>query len=206
MTVTPDDIRRSVGLASAVLRQTAGNDWGVKAGGLDWDCWETAEHLVDDLFSYAAQLASGRTDADVPLRYTQEAPGSPCNAVRVARKAGVEGLLTVLESAGGLLYAVAAAAPPRVRAHHVFGVSDPEGFVAMGVVETLVHTHDLATGLGIGEAWQPPAELCARALARLFPDVAAGPPPWPALLWATGRGELSGVARRDTWRWYGEPR
>ncbi|WP_433548821.1 hypothetical protein ACQPZG_30010 [Streptomyces sp. CA-294286] len=206
MTLTPDDVRRSVGLASAVLREAADADWTVRAGALDWDCWETAEHLVDDLFSYAAQLASGRTDTDVPLRYTRQSPGSPSNAVRVEREAGVAGLLVVLESAGGLLYAVAAAAEPQVRAHHVFGVSDPEGFVAMGVVETLVHTHDLATGLGIGEAWEPPAELCAGVLGRLFPDVPDGLPPWPALLWATGRGDLPGVPRRDTWRWYGEPR
>ena len=37
----------------------------------------------------------------------------------------------------------------------------------MGVVETLVHTHDVAAGLGL--TWTPPAGLCARALARLFP-------------------------------------
>jgi hypothetical protein len=86
----------------------------------------------------------------------------------------------------------------------VYGVSDPEGFGAMGVVETLVHTHDVAAGFGL--PWQPPAGLCARALHRLFPDAPRDAEPWPALLWSTGRGELPGRTRPETWRWYGEPR
>ncbi len=94
--------------------------------------------------------------------------------------------------------------PPAVRAHHVHGASDPEGFAAMGIVETLVHTHDLAEGLGL--AWTPPAGMCSRVLARLFPDAPLTTDPWPTLLWATGRSELSGHARLTTWRWYGEPR
>jgi hypothetical protein len=55
--------------------------------------------------------------------------------------------------------------------------SDPEGFAAMGVVETLVHTHDLAEGLGL--AWTPPSDLCSRVLARLFPDAPKATGPWP---------------------------
>ncbi|MFD0428293.1 hypothetical protein ACFQ60_09745 [Streptomyces zhihengii] len=117
-------------------------------------------------------------------------------------KAGREGLVQVVESCGALLVAMVRTTPPDVRGHHVFGASDPEGFAAMGVVETLVHTHDVAEGLGL--EWEPPAELCARVLTRLFPDVPAGHGPWPALLWATGRGELPGLPRRTAWRWYGE--
>ncbi|MFJ6698983.1 hypothetical protein ACIQM4_23280 [Streptomyces sp. NPDC091272] len=205
MTVTPADVRSAACLAVATLRRARDADWSVRAGALEWDCWETAEHLIDDLFSYAVQLASERTDTDVPFRYTQETPGSPCNAVRAERATGVDGLLLALESAAGLLHAVTATKPAEARAHHVFGVSDPEGFAAMGVVETLVHTYDLASGLGI-DGWEPPADLCARTLHRLFPDAPVGPPPWPTLLWCTGRGELPGLPRPATWRWYGEPR
>ncbi|MEU8888545.1 hypothetical protein [Streptomyces sp. NPDC048442] len=205
MTVTPADIRLAAALTASALRPARDADWSVRAGALEWDCWETAEHLIDDLFSYAVQLASERTDIDVPFRYTQEAPGSPYNAVRADKEAGVDGLLVALDSAAGLLHAVTATKPPGARAHHTFGVADPEGFAAMGVVETLVHTHDLTTGLGI-DGWEPPADLCARTLHRLFPDAPADTPPWPTLLWATGRGELPGRPRLDKWRWYGEPR
>ncbi|MFI0980531.1 maleylpyruvate isomerase N-terminal domain-containing protein [Streptomyces sp. NPDC021093] len=205
MTVTPADIRLAAALSASTLRRARDADWSVRADALEWDCWETAEHLIDDLFSYAVQLASERTDIDVPFRYTQETPSSPYNAVRADRAAGVDGLLVALDSAAGLLHAVTATKPPGARAHHVFGVSDPEGFAAMGIVETLVHTHDLATGLGI-DGWEPPADLCARTLHRLFPDAPADTPPWPTLLWATGRGDLPGRTRPGKWRWYGEPR
>ena len=74
----------------------------------------------------------------------------------------------------------------------------------MGVVETLVHTHDVAAGLGL--EWTPPADLCDRVLTRLFPDAPAGGDRWQTLLWATGRGELPARPRQATWRWDGTPR
>ena len=81
----------------------------------------------------------------------------------------------MLEACGGLLAAIVRTAPPQVRAYHSYVESDPEGFAAMSVVETLVHTHDVAAGLGL--AWTPAAGLCARALGRLFPDAPAAPTP-----------------------------
>jgi hypothetical protein len=203
--LTPADVRLAADLCIAALRPSRDADWSVPAGTLEWDCWETAEHLIDDLFSYAAQLASERTDLDVPFHYTPLTPSSPWNAVRVDRESGVDGLVTALDAAAGLLYAVVAVKPPEARAHHTFGVADPEGFAAMGVIETLVHTHDLVTGLGLA-AWEPPADLCARTRHRLFPHAPADTDPWPTLLWATGRGELPGRERLDKWRWYGAPR
>ena len=83
---------------------------------------------------------------------------------RVDRAAGQPGLLQVLEACGGLLVAMVRTTSPQVRAFHVHGVSDAEGFAAMGVAETLVHMHDVTQGLGL--AWNPPADLCARVLAR----------------------------------------
>jgi len=48
---------------------------------------------------------------------------------------------------------------------HPSGDSDAEGFVAMGTVEVLLHTHDVLAGLGVG--WRPDDALCDRVLARL---------------------------------------
>ncbi|MYV59664.1 VOC family protein, partial [Streptomyces sp. SID4931] len=58
---------------------------------------------------------------------------------------------------------------------------------------------------GLGLEWAPPAALCDRALARLFPDAPAGGDRWAVLLWATGRAELPGHPRRTAWRWDGRP-
>lgn len=204
--VTGDDVEHAVRLAVAALRGTEGADWSVKAGSLEWDCWETVEHLADDLFAYAVQLgpAEPPLDTHVPFEWSSRRPGGPANSIFADRAAGPAGLLQVLEASGALLTAVVRTAPPTVRAHHVFGAADPEGFAAMGVVETLVHTHDVAEGQGVD--WTPPTDLCARVLCRLFPDAPTDTAPWPTLLWATGRTELPDRPRLTKWRWYGAPR
>ncbi|ADB31874.1 hypothetical protein Kfla_2809 [Kribbella flavida DSM 17836] len=204
--VTGADVELAVRLAVSALREAQEADWDVKAGSLEWDCWETVEHLADDLFSYAVQLspASPPLESHVPFAWSRKRPGGPANAVFADREAGPAGLLQVLDASGGLLAAIVRTTPETVRAHHIFGAADPEGFAAMGVVETLVHTHDVAEGLGI--TWAPPAELCDRVLKRLFPDAPADTDSWLTLLWATGRAELPGRPRLTQWRWYGEPR
>jgi hypothetical protein len=204
--VTADDLDRAVQLALATLREAPAGAGEGKAGSLEWDCWETVEHLSDDLFAYAAQIGPRKPplDTHVPFAWERRRPGGPVNTIHVNRTAGPDGLLQVLDASGALLVAMVRTTPPEVRAHHVFGVSDPEGFAAMGIVETFVHTHDLAEGLGL--AWDPPGDLCSLVLARLFPDAPGATDPWPTLLWATGRAQLPGHARRTTWRWYGEPR
>ncbi|MGW7577022.1 hypothetical protein [Streptomyces sp. NPDC054765] len=204
--VAANDLDRAVQLAVAVLREAPPTAWDGRAGSLEWDCWETVEHLGDDLFAYAVQLGPKQPplEGNVPFVWESRRPGGPANAVHADRTAGIAGLLQVLEASGALLVAMVRTTSPQVRAHHVFGVSDPEGFAAMGTVETLVHTHDLAEGLGL--TWNPPADLCARVLSRLFPDVPAATDPWRTLLWATGRTELPERARRTTWRWDGSVR
>ncbi len=179
--------------------------WDAKAGSLEWTCWETVEHLADDLFAYAAQLGPRNppSDTEVPFVWSRSKPGGPANVIFADRAAGPAGLLLVLEACGTLLTAVVRTTSPAVRSHHVFGLADPEGFAAMGVVETLVHLHDVTEGLGLD--WEPDADLCGRVLTRLFPDAPTGTPRWPTLLWATGRAELPGHHRLTSWRWYGAP-
>lgn len=206
MPVTPDDLDQAVHLAVATLRTAPPDAWDAPAGALDWTCWETVEHLADDLFAYTMQIAPKEPPltTHTPLAWARVRPGAPANAIHADREAGPAGLLQVLDATGAVLVAMVRVTPSDVRAHHVYGVSDPEGFAAMGIVETLVHTHDAATGLGL--PWNPPADLCTRVLARLFPDAPTSTEPWPTLLWATGRGELPGHPRRsDDWRWFGAP-
>ncbi|MFF2326149.1 MULTISPECIES: VOC family protein [unclassified Streptomyces] len=203
--VTADDVTTAVRLAVTALRESPADNWAVPAGSLEWSCWETAEHLSDDLVSYAAQLGPRQPspDAYVPYRWSADRKGGPVNAVFADRAAGTAGLLQTLEASGALLAAMVRTAPPETRSYHPFGVSDPEGFAAMGIVETLVHVHDLAAGLDI--PWNPPAGLCDRVLARLFPDAPKDADRWTVLLWATGRAELPGHARVTSWKWHGAP-
>jgi hypothetical protein len=205
--VSADDVDTAVRLAIAALSQPLpeGADWNDKAAGLEWTCWETVEHLADDLFSYAAQLGPrpAPQEREVRFAWARKYPGGPANAIYADPEGGPAGLMQMLDACGALLTAMVRTTPADVRSHHVYGLSDAEGFAAMGVVETLVHTHDAASGLGI--EWDPPRDLCERVLARLFRDVPADADRWHALLWATGRAELPGRPRLTTWRWYGEP-
>ncbi|MEV4229009.1 hypothetical protein AB0J81_18270 [Streptomyces bobili] len=203
--VTADDVAYAVRLGVTALQGADASRWDAKAGSLEWTCWETVEHLADDLFAYAAQLGPRNppSDTEVPFVWSRRKPGGPANVIFADPAAGPAGLLQVLEACGTLLTAVVRTTSPTVRSHHVFGLADPEGFAAMGVVETLVHLHDVTEGLGID--WEPDADLCGRVLSRLFPDAPTGTPRWSTLLWATGRAELPGHPRLTSWRWHGAP-
>ncbi|MEU2712399.1 GNAT family N-acetyltransferase [Streptomyces sp. NPDC007205] len=186
-----DDVIEAVAGCTTALRPAVDRDWrAVRAGRVEWDCHATAVHVADDLIAYAASLAGRAQDAYVPFELTLD-EGTD-NA----------GLLHVIETTGALLAAAVRTAPPGVRAFHPspFRSTDAEGFAAMGIAEVLLHTHDMAEGLGIG--YEPPAGLASSLLACLFPHVRPGPAPWPTLLWASGRGELPGRAPVTGWTWY----
>jgi len=196
-----EDLDHALRLALTALAGRPAADWERAAGPIEWTCWETAEHLADDLFGYAGQLSPPVPPLDgyVPYAVEPVRGGGPPSAIRADRSAGPEGLLRVVESAGGLFLTVLRASGPEVRAFHSAGVTDPAGYAALGLVETLVHVDDIATGLGV--TWEPPPGMCARLLARIFPDVeGADEGPWATVLWACGRRELTGRGRRVGWQ------
>ncbi|MGW0144696.1 GNAT family N-acetyltransferase [Streptomyces sp. NPDC003333] len=185
-----EHVTEAVAEAVALLRTVADRDWdGVKAGRLDWSCRATAEHVAGDLIAYAGQLAGRAQRAYVPFEITLD------------EGTGNDGLLDVVETTGVLLTAVLRTTPPEVRAFHPypFRSANREGFAAMGVAEVLLHTHDIAVGLGL--AYEPPAHLATFVLTTIFPEVRPDADPWRTLLWATGRGDLPGRAPVDAWRW-----
>lgn len=203
--VSGKHVRRAVAHCLDSLEGIPAARWHDRAGDLEWTRRETLEHLADDLLTYALRfgLAQPMGVPRVPLRVSRERPEGPANVIFGDPEAGPAGLLTVVEACGGLLAAVVDTADADTLAPHVFGASDPEGFAAMGIVETLVHTYDITQGLD--RAGEPPQDLSERALARLFPDVPAIGTPWSTLLWATGRTETPDRPRRTDWRWHGAP-
>ncbi|MEU6218346.1 GNAT family N-acetyltransferase [Streptomyces sp. NPDC047022] len=185
-----EQVTKAVTGAVAALRAGGDQDWSeVIAGRLEWTCLRTAEHLTGALCGYAGQLTARARDARVPL-YTTLRDG-----------VDHEGILQSIETAAVLLATVIAATPREVRGFHPlpFRSANREGFAAMAVTEIVLHTHDMAEGLGI--AYEPEAELCEDVLTRLFPHVRPGPDHWRTLLWATGRGDLPGHAPVTSWRW-----
>lgn len=177
------DVDQAVAELVRALAPHEDADWWVPAGPLEWSCRQTAAHVAHDLAAYATQLAAANDSAYLPFDLVVRDDASPRE------------LLRIVVGAGRLLSTVVAAAAPTARAWH-WGPTDPSGFAALGVNETLVHTHDITAGLGVG--WSPPESLCRAVLGRLFPDAPAGDPA-RVLLWCTGRVDLPGLPRPRSW-------
>jgi hypothetical protein len=183
--VGAEEVAAAGDAALDVLGPLVDRDWGVRAGTLEWSCARTAVHVAGDVAKYAAQLA-GRVEGGY-LRFR----------LAVAPDEAPREILRVLGAAVQLLVAAVRTAPDDARAWH-WGPADRSGFAAMGVGELLVHTFDIASGLGVG--WRPPAPLAEAVRARLMPDL----PPGDAadvLLWATGRAPLDGRPPAGDWVW-----
>jgi hypothetical protein len=191
--VSADDLDAAVACLADGLRPAAMHDWTKAAGTGDLDGFHTAEHIGDCLLSYAAQMVSRRPSGYVPFLASLEKDATSADALEFALAGST------------ILAAVVRTSPPESRAFHPTGNADPAGFAAMGCAEVLVHGEDVARGLGL--ALDPPREICARVLARLFPHVGdvSDLDPWTALLWAMDRVEVPGRPRQTGWRWRGAP-
>ncbi|GGS63772.1 acetyltransferase [Streptomyces violaceus] len=189
-TTGAEQVEQAVDECVGLLGEVTDRDWeGTAAGRVTWSCRETAVHIAEDLIAYAGQLAGREPDGYTPFEISLEEGAGNADAVRVIR------------TMGALFAAAIRTTPRQVRAFHPYPFRDAnrEGFAAMGVAEVLLHTHDIAEGLGV--AYEADSELCHFVLRRIFPHVQPGPTPWQTLLWATGRGGLPGRAPVTEWRW-----
>ena len=177
------DVDQAVSEMVRVLTPYESNDWSVRAGSLEWSCWTTAAHVAHDLLAYAGQVAAQPESAYLPLDLVIHADAPPRD------------VLQVVKACGSLLSSTLTAAGDDTRAWH-WGPTDPGGFAALGVTETLMHTYDMTQGLGI--SWLAPEALCAAVLTRLFPDAPDGDPV-QVLLWSTGRADLDDRPRVTSW-------
>ena len=175
----------------AALRPVVARDWSVPADRVRWSCSKAARHVADNLIAYAGQLVSGTSDAYLPFRLVAN-PRTPPS-----------GLLDLIEMTGALLAMTVRDAPASARAYHGYGMADAEGFAALGAAEVVLHTHDIAAGIGV--PFEPDAATSSWLLGRLHRDLPEDDAPWQLLLWATGRGDLPGHERVRRWRWNPEP-
>ena len=170
----PDDVRAAARLCRETLSVATDADWSVPADQLEWDCGFTVVHIADALGFYAAHLAAR---APAWLKFDVVPHDDATNVHR----------LRLVEAMGEVLAVVLEAAPDDAVGFHHSGMRAPDEVAAMGCLETVVHTSDVARGLGID--FDPPADLCLSIVQRLFVDAPADEP-WRVLLWATGRGSL----------------
>ena len=190
-TLEPTDLLTAASVGEAALLPGLDRNWSVRAGDLEWDCRRTLDHIVDSLFLYAAYLAVRASGRIAPPR-NGDPDASPAQ------------LLETLGVTAAILAEVARAAPPGARAFHPAGMADVSGWLGMACEEVLLHTGDIAQGLGL--AFRPPDELSRRIAARIFPWAPADGDPWAALRWAAGRAALPGRERLGPdWYWHCAP-
>jgi len=83
-------------------------------------------------------------------------------------------------------------------------MADPSGWIAMAMDELLVHTHDIAAGLGV--ATDIDARAARQVLDRLFPWWPREADPHSALLWTNGGTPLAGrPSPAEPWLWHCAP-
>lgn len=186
MATASEHVREAVQRCAQLLRPEVQRDWSIGAGTVAWSCWETAVHVSNDLLKYAGQVVS------------QPQQGYLRFHVRAASDATPSDLLDTMQMTGSVLALTVETADSASTAWH-YGATDPTGFAAMGVGEAILHTFDIASGLGID--WTLPAELCEFVLARMFPEFTEGAP-IDRLLWVTGRRALGDQPPRTDWVWH----
>lgn len=175
-----------------VLEKAADQDWSAGAAGLEWSCRQTLDHMALGVVGYAGLLIARPADRYITLFASLD------------RHAPIPACLEGIRIAGSILASAVREASPDVRAWHPWGHSDGSGFAAMGIVELVVHTYDIARAFDLG--WEPPDALSRAAVERLFPDRPAGHDAADTLLWCTGRRTLPGLGRRHDWQWSGAVR
>ncbi len=187
----PNDVLAAAEAAHALLAPLVGRDWSVIAGDLEWDCRTTLDHVAGVQLFYATHAANP-TQRRLPAARTPNPDQPVAELVEVHRALAV------------VLAEVIRSMPEDARGWHPAGLADRYGFAAMACTETLVHTHDIAQGLGVD--FTPPPGVPARTLARLFPWVNDEGDPWQTLLYAAGRRGLGGNERRaPNWSWQCAP-
>jgi hypothetical protein len=181
---TAADLRLATAAAQDLL--AAVPDFSSHVPVMDGDVRRVVVHIAGCLQWYAHDLVAGPTESPGP---TPEWPADAAPADMV-RELGIS---------AEVLARVVALAGPDDRAWHPWGLPDASGIAAIGIAEIVLHTDDVASGVGL--PWTPPAGPVAATLARLFPEALADSDPWTAMRWATGRGDLPGRARVTDWRY-----
>ena len=187
----PDDLSSVAAVVVGNLRAAGDGEWSRPVAGLEWSCWDTADHLATVLLSFAAWVA-GRTTGPTP------------KARRTDRDLQGPQLVELIASSAHLLGLALAELAPETRVFHPVAMADREGYVAMACDEILVHGAEIAATLQV--PFRPPDAVAGRVAARLFPWAPTGFGGWETLLWANDRGDLAGHPRPGhSWVWHCAP-
>jgi uncharacterized protein (TIGR03083 family) len=185
------DVRAVAEQCARFLDAAVNADWSAPIPDMEWSVAQAVAHAAEGPLWYAFDLSAG--EAEVTTMDLRVKPDSPPPQ-----------LVATLVAAARVVASVIEASPPSRWGFHPWGQADPSGYAAMACDELLIHTDDAGRGLGL--TFAPDPALCARVLARLFPEAPVDVAPWDGLRWANGRIALPGRPRQQQWRWFCAPR
>ena len=190
----PTDLRLTAAFVRGALEPYAELDWSINARDLEWSCTTTARHMVEAMLIYSGRLATRSAERrQSPIERMENPEYTPAER------------LDMIDVTASMLAAIADGSPPEAIGFHPSGMTDREGYLAMGCSEMLTHGFDIASALGA--PYDPPRDLAARITARLYPWTPLDGDPWDALLWSAGRIALPNRPRQDgdNWEWHPMP-
>ncbi len=179
---TAEDLAVVATLAIEAWSSVPDAEWASPAGTLDWSRFETADHTIDCVFSYAFFFAS-RAQAAYPS----------FGEVHALDGATPEDLVAGIRAMTNLLIATITVASPDIRAiiwrRPEPTLGSPNDFAARGAHEFMLHTHDICTGTDV--AFDPPRDVCQRLVDHTaewpYGKLARTSDPWSDLLARSGR-------------------
>jgi hypothetical protein len=92
VSVTDGELARLFDLTISALDDVTEEDWSVPAGTLDWTCWQTIDHMIDCLFSYAMQVGARAQCGYLPFNELHAKP----SAMPVDLVSGLRGVMAML--------------------------------------------------------------------------------------------------------------
>jgi DinB superfamily len=120
--------------ALQALAAVSQHDWTARALGLEWTCWQTVDHVIDCLFSYAFQMAARAPSGFLPF-----------NELHAQPTATPEDLMMGLRGVVRLLSDVLDAAPEDATASDGVYALTPHDWRARAAYELCIHTHDVTS-------------------------------------------------------------
>ena len=191
--VAPIDLRAAIVHACEYMQQLDAGQWSGKCQDLTWSRIECAGHILD-AFSYCIVNQSNPATQPLP------------RVLRVSQGVASNDIVSVLPLWGEVfIQATEVAAKSGSRGAHRWGYPDSEGYLAIGCVEVLLHTYDMLRDTDLKNDFEQSLESTTidKVTVRLFPWTTGETNFWKALLWATGRLQITGKPdMRNRWAWH----
>lgn len=136
-TVTDGELVETLNASFSALEHVADQDWARPAGSLAWTCWQTIDHTIDCVHSFALRIGAEADSGFLPF--------APMHAKATASPVD---LLRGLRGVSALLVAIARDSPQDRTASDGIVTLSLADWRSRTAYEMALHAYDVAIGLG----------------------------------------------------------